>query len=220
MTGYGVGTEKLIDSSFGSFRSPPHPYPRVPQAHFVRFFFRLRRKIKRLWTVYYRPICFDNYSIVSVRSIGSVLPRNWIPMPTDDKGNDVTVHLVKLSSSSPEYRDVEKKFNETVYIEKIKSIERIQNPYLYQAYQLRKIKMDRENPQENNEKGLFHGTNSANITKINTQGFDRSFTGSAHSERFMLLTLWRPSSHIRPLNGRALCTTCDVINLNITWYYW
>jgi len=110
-------------------------------------------------------------------------------MPTDDKGNDVTVHLVKLSSSSPEYRDVEKKFNETVYIEKIKSIERIQNPYLYQAYQLRKIKMDRENPQENNEKGLFHGTNSANITKINTQGFDRSFTGSAHGERFMLLTL-------------------------------
>ena len=108
-------------------------------------------------------------------------------MPSDEKGNDITVHLVKLSSSSPEYQDVEEKFHKTIYIEKIKSIERIQNPYLYQAYQLRKLKMDMDNPRENNERQLFHGTKSANIKKINTQGFDRSFTGSAHGESSLKL---------------------------------
>jgi len=108
-------------------------------------------------------------------------------MPRDEKDIDMTVHLVELSSSSAEYQDVEEKFHKTIFIEKIKSIERIQNPYLYQAYQLRKLKMDRENPEENNERQLFHGTKSTNITKINTQGFDRSFTGSAHGESFLKL---------------------------------
>ena len=109
-------------------------------------------------------------------------------MPRDDTGNDVTVHVVKLSSSSVEYQDVEKKIYKTVHLKKIKSIERIQNPYLYQAYQLRKVKMDRDNPQANNELQLFHGTHSANVLKINTQGFDRSFTGSAHGEGFKLFS--------------------------------
>ena len=34
------------------------------------------------------------------------------------------------------------------------------------------------------------------------------------------LTLWCPSGHIRLLNGRALCTTCDIINLNLIRYSW
>ena len=110
---------------------------------------------------------------------------NWTPTPRDNKGDDVTVHLIELSSSSAEYQEVENKFHKTIHFEKIKSIERIQNPYLYQAYQLRKLKMDRDNPHVNNERQLFHGTNSRNVTKINTQGFDRSFTGSVHGEEFM-----------------------------------
>ena len=35
----------------------------------------------------------------------------------------------------------------------------------------------------------------------------------AESSWVYSLTFSRPSSHIRPLNGRAHCTTCDVINL-------
>ena len=106
-------------------------------------------------------------------------------MPRDDRGKDVDVHLVKLASSSVEHQDVMERLQETVHSNlMIKSIERIQNPYLYQAYQLRKQKMDSDNPQANNERQLFHGTNSDNVTKINTQGFDRSFAGSAHGEGF------------------------------------
>ena len=118
-------------------------------------------------------------------------------MPCDDTGNDVSVHMVKLSNSSAEYQDVEKKVKKTVNLEKIKSIERIQNPYLYQDFQLRKQKMDRDDPQVNNERQLFHGTHSDNVSKINTQGFDRSFTGSAHGEDFKL------SSFLNKANSRS-----------------
>ena len=109
-------------------------------------------------------------------------------MPRDDQGKDVDVHLVKLASSSVEYQDVVERLQETVPSNlMVKSVERIQNPYLYQAYQLRKQKMDRDNPQGNNERQLFHGTNSDNVTKINTQGFDRSLSGSAHGESFEVM---------------------------------
>lgn len=109
-------------------------------------------------------------------------------MPRDDWGKDIDVHLVKLASTSVEYQDVVGRLQQTVNSNlMIKSVERIQNPYLYQAYQLRKQKMDRDNPQANNERPLFHGTNSDNVKKINRQGFDRSFSGSAHGEDFEML---------------------------------
>ena len=125
-------------------------------------------------------------------------------MPRHDTGNDVTVHVVKLSNSSAEYHEVEKKIHKTVHLEKIKSIERIQNPYLYQAYQLRKQMMDKDNPEANNERQLFHGTHSDNVKKINTQGFDRSFTGSAHGEDFEVIFSQPRSGALFPSNGRGL----------------
>ena len=64
----------------------------------------------------------------------------------------------------------------------IVSIERIQNPQLYQAYQLRKEKMDRDNGGSANERQLFHGTSPESVTKINTQGFNRSFSGTANGK--------------------------------------
>ncbi|KAJ7361727.1 Poly (ADP-ribose) polymerase [Desmophyllum pertusum] len=101
-------------------------------------------------------------------------------MPRDDRGNVLTVHMVTLESSSSEYQDVVKRFQQTLgFKQNIVSVERIQNPFLYQAYQLRKQKMESDNG-GNSERQLFHGTNPDNITKINMQGFDRSFSGSAH----------------------------------------
>ena len=57
--------------------------------------------------------------------------------------------------------------------------------------------MDKDNPEANNERQLFHGTHSDNVKKINTQGFDRSFTGSAHGEGFKL------SSFLNKANSRG-----------------
>ncbi|XP_078381956.1 protein mono-ADP-ribosyltransferase PARP15-like [Oculina patagonica] len=108
----------------------------------------------------------------------TTLPTNWDPMPRNQAGNDVTVHTVNLSPMSQEYQDVAVRFQQTTgsVALAIVSIERIQNPHLYQAYQLRKVKMDKDNG-GTNERLLFHGTNPDSVTKINTQGFNRSFAG-------------------------------------------
>ena len=108
-------------------------------------------------------------------------------MPRDGRGKDVNVHLARLESSSTEYQYVVQRLHQTVPSNlAIKSIERIQNPFLYKAYQMRKQKMGTDN-HGNNERQLFHGTDSENVSKINTQGFDRSFSGSKHGECFEVL---------------------------------
>lgn len=107
-------------------------------------------------------------------------------MPLDDRGNDVSVHLVELDTSSSEYQEVEDRVLETAnHPIEIVSIERVQNPFLYQSYQLAKQKVERNNG-ESNERQLFHGTSPVNIKKINAQGFDRSLSGSAHGENFKI----------------------------------
>ena len=93
-------------------------------------------------------------------------------MPTPD----TTVHAVPLKPASSEYRNVASKFMETACEVNIQKIERIQNPYLYMQYMVRKQKMDKDNG-GNNERHLFHGTDTNNIRAINTQGFNRSLCG-------------------------------------------
>ena len=98
-------------------------------------------------------------------------------MPRIQVGNDVTVHSANLCQSSLEFQDVSLKFHRSVKGSVvISSIERIQNPHLYQTYQLRKEKMDKDNGGDN-ERQLFHGTIPENVVLINTQGFNRSFSG-------------------------------------------
>ena len=100
---------------------------------------------------------------------------------------DMTVHLVPLSQSSTEYQDVLRKFQATAGGVNIQKIERIQNPHLYQSYTVRKQKMDKD-IEGNSERQLFHGTDSKNVSHINTQGFNRSFCG-AHGKWFVSYTI-------------------------------
>ena len=89
---------------------------------------------------------------------------------------NTTVHMVTLSKSSPEYKDVMRKFQATARGVNIQKIERIQNPHLYQCYMVRKQKIAKDIV-GNGERQLFHGTVAENVIKINTQGFNRSFCG-------------------------------------------
>ena len=125
---------------------------------------------------------------------GIALPSNWAPMPRDPQtGNDSTVHLVGLIPGSPEYQGVVQQVQVTGGNVNIKSIQRVQNPHLYQTYMVRKQKMDKDNGGQNNERTLFHGTASANVVKINTQGFNRSFAG-AHGTVTLLIFFVSQSS--------------------------
>ena len=107
-------------------------------------------------------------------------------MPKEANGNEITVHTVKLQSQSSEFQGVVQMFTKTMNSVTVKRVERIQNPLLYQAYQLRKQKMDKDNG-GNNELQLFHGTAYNNVKKINSQGFNRNFSGQVHGERIYVV---------------------------------
>ena len=103
-------------------------------------------------------------------------------MPMDSNGIEKHVHLVPLTAGSPEYNNVESQFNKTMdkgkSYKKIVSVQRIQNPILYQQYMTRKKEMDKRNRSGyQNERWLFHGTTFDALDHINAQGFNRSFAG-------------------------------------------
>ncbi|KAJ7377465.1 Poly (ADP-ribose) polymerase [Desmophyllum pertusum] len=86
------------------------------------------------------------------------------PMPSQPQTAMTSLYTwFKLPRKSSEYQDVATKFQHTVGSVAIVNIERIQNPHLYQVYQLRKEKMDKDNG-GNNERQLFHGTNPDSVT--------------------------------------------------------
>ncbi|XP_054828835.1 protein mono-ADP-ribosyltransferase PARP14-like isoform X2 [Eublepharis macularius] len=99
------------------------------------------------------------------------LPKTWQDM------NGALFKSVPLQPSTPEYQDVEKKFRATCQTQKIEKIERVQNPYLWQSYKVKKEEMDNKNGHGNNERVLFHGTPSSTIIPINQTGFNRSYAG-------------------------------------------
>ncbi|XP_014795154.1 PREDICTED: poly [ADP-ribose] polymerase 14 [Calidris pugnax] len=101
----------------------------------------------------------------------TVLPATW-----DDMQNQL-LKIVELKPETREYKDVQKKFMETCSSLKIVKIERIQNPFFWKTYQIKKRQMDHKNGNTNNERLLFHGTNKESLTLINNRGFDRSYAG-------------------------------------------
>ena len=90
------------------------------------------------------------------------------------------VVTMELDKNSPEYGDVSGKFYTTAVGATITKIDRVQNPFRYRSYMLRKQKMDKDNG-GTNERQLFHGTSDESTKAINTQGFNRSFCGK-HGE--------------------------------------
>uniref|UniRef100_A0A8C0AX93 Poly [ADP-ribose] polymerase n=1 Tax=Buteo japonicus TaxID=224669 RepID=A0A8C0AX93_9AVES len=99
------------------------------------------------------------------------LPRQWEDMQKE------RVKLVNLKPSRQEYVEVQKKFKKTCPSFVIEKIERIQNPFLWQTYQIKKISLCTKNKNQNNEKLLFHGTAASSLSTINYNGFNRGFAG-------------------------------------------
>uniref|UniRef100_A0A8C3S3M0 Poly [ADP-ribose] polymerase n=1 Tax=Chelydra serpentina TaxID=8475 RepID=A0A8C3S3M0_CHESE len=112
------------------------------------------------------------YTSVAFPAIGTVaLPEEWCDMKQEH------VKVVELHQEMKEYQNVQMKFQQTCSAFKIEKIERIQNPFYWQVYQIKKQEMDSKNGSTNNERLLFHGTTSTSLTIINTKGFNRSYAG-------------------------------------------
>ncbi|NWQ95712.1 PAR15 polymerase, partial [Burhinus bistriatus] len=99
------------------------------------------------------------------------LPAQWEDMQEE------RVKLVNLKPSCREYLEVQNKFKKTCPSFVIEKIERIQNPFLWQTYQIKKIALCTKNKYQNNEKLLFHGTAASSLSTINYNGFNRGFAG-------------------------------------------
>ncbi|XP_013416716.1 uncharacterized protein LOC106178183 [Lingula anatina] len=96
-------------------------------------------------------------------------PDTWEEADTKEKG----FALVPVEKSKEEYKKVEKLFLRTLPRCTILSIQRLQNPKLWQTYSLQRTHMLEENGLQNlNEMRLFHGTHQANIDAICRQNLD------------------------------------------------
>ncbi|NWW64363.1 PAR14 polymerase, partial [Ifrita kowaldi] len=107
----------------------------------------------------------------------TMLPPTWDPMENEQ------LKIVELKPNSREYKDVQERFLRTCQSFKIEKIERVQNPYFWKAYQIKKCEMDKKNGSRKNEKKLFHGTSKESLTLINRHGFNRSYAG-VHAANF------------------------------------
>ena len=98
-------------------------------------------------------------------------PDTWDAQPP---GKDM--HVVKLCpvENSAEYNMVTKKISKTAKL-KIITVERIQNPKLYQPYRSYMMRMKVGGSGE--ERWVFHGTSKKNCESINKTGLDRAYAG-------------------------------------------
>ena len=103
----------------------------------------------------------------NLQCIVVVSPR--IPMICEAQTKDV--HLAELSTSSNEYQHVIDIIGPAKI--SVECIQRIQNPRLYKMYLCKKESMGTEA----NEMQLFHGTKSESVSSINTNNFNRGFSG-------------------------------------------
>ncbi|XP_078088698.1 protein mono-ADP-ribosyltransferase PARP14-like isoform X2 [Mustelus asterias] len=115
---------------------------------------------------------------VDRRCTGDDFPDTW-----DIGENQTTCSEIHLKSDSSEYQEVAQCFKGTLgdyattQTFKIDSITRIQNPTLWRLYVARRNEMNRLRPHQQNEKCLYHGTYSDICSKINADGFNRSYCG-------------------------------------------
>uniref|UniRef100_A0A8D0FK76 Poly [ADP-ribose] polymerase n=1 Tax=Strix occidentalis caurina TaxID=311401 RepID=A0A8D0FK76_STROC len=119
----------------------------------------------------------QQYTSVTFPAVGTVLPATW------DDMQDQRLKIVELKPETKEYKDVQERFLKTCQSFKIEKIERIQNPFFWKAYKIKKREMDNKNGNTNNERLLFHGTSKESLTLINNHGFNRSYAGM-HAANF------------------------------------
>lgn len=99
------------------------------------------------------------------------IPEHWTDM------NQQQFCVIPLQPGQSEYDAVKNKFSQTCLSYTTEKIERIQNGFLWQSYQIKKKHMDTKNGRTDNERILFHGTDAGSVPHVNRLGFNRSYAG-------------------------------------------
>nr|XP_022920464.1 poly [ADP-ribose] polymerase 12 isoform X1 [Onthophagus taurus]XP_022920466.1 poly [ADP-ribose] polymerase 12 isoform X1 [Onthophagus taurus] len=105
--------------------------------------------------------------------------KYWVPRSY--KNDDY--HLEVVQKNSDEYEEIEELFYGKNYKAKLKSVRRVQNPYLLGQYLIKKEEIKREYGTVNVHK-LFHGTKRRAIDDIIRDGFDWRLHGENRGVRY------------------------------------
>ena len=99
------------------------------------------------------------------------LPPWWVP-------SNVTLFVFSVKRGSAEWNQVELKFSSTIAHVRIKTIDRIQNKWLWKRYTQHRAMLQEKNHGLVNEMDLFHGTGDTPPTRIydSEEGFDMRFS--------------------------------------------
>ncbi|XP_051779119.1 protein mono-ADP-ribosyltransferase PARP14-like isoform X1 [Erpetoichthys calabaricus] len=109
---------------------------------------------------------------ITKEDLASSIPPSWTI--TDS----TSVQRVLLNPSSFEFQQVSDLFKQTSADKTIISIERIQNVFLWKAFDIKRSQLKDKNGQaELNEMQLFHGTDKDACDSIDKNGFNRSLAG-------------------------------------------
>nr|XP_033808882.1 uncharacterized protein LOC117364120 [Geotrypetes seraphini] len=102
------------------------------------------------------------------------IPLNWDKAALPDVG----FLMVAISSTSSEYKEIQKLFEKTMSGYSIQKMNRIQNPSLWEVFQWQKDQMKKLNGgKEVCEKMLFHGTDKSHMDAICHNNFDWRICG-------------------------------------------
>ncbi len=107
--------------------------------------------------------------LVADRSFHMTIPKTWEPQTNK-------CELKAVTRGTPEWKTIQDKMTQSndSFTPRIHNIERIQNTWLWELYQLSKKRMSQKNDGEVNEEVLFHGTRNTAPKDIydSEQGFD------------------------------------------------
>ncbi|RXG72295.1 Poly [ADP-ribose] polymerase 12 [Armadillidium vulgare] len=117
------------------------------------------------------------------KKVETDLPSNWEPMQPDERCRRVT-----LQPSSDEYKNIDNlvqtRARGNTY--NILKIERVQNPYVYRAFQnkVQEMKVTYKNEATIDIQQLFHGTGPDIVPKICDENFDWRLHGSSTGQMY------------------------------------
>lgn len=121
----------------------------------------------------------------------SDLPSTWEPMQSQER-----VRLVELSPTSSEYQTVLSLLNGQIQQARIQKIQRIQNPYLWRAFQnkIREMTTVYGDLSKVNVRHVFHGTRHDVVASICAENFDWRLHGSSAGQMHGRGTYFSPNA--------------------------
>ncbi|KAJ1166173.1 hypothetical protein NDU88_006582 [Pleurodeles waltl] len=118
-----------------------------------------------------RPMFVSQEDVKRLKASGKpqAIPAYWDKTALPTKGYE----LVDVHRGSSEFNEIEREFEKTMYGYSVQKIKRVQNPSLWQVYQMQMKKMKTvNNDKDVLEKKLFHGTDTYHVDTICHENFD------------------------------------------------